>query len=197
MTNSHESHAADEVIASIKTMTARTCTRERKRFNQILRTKFGCVCPASSSGNTLYLKWSVRREEVEQVLKYWNYQSALKRCQVAELMAERYGQRSADRRRYRAMKKQSCTAAADRRGSELTLVVWNLAGLVQAHARKFMPISTEHGWYRPPLLITAVDLVPLSHTEMTVLHRRSCSKLVEFCNRLILPEQLACRRQLA
>lgn len=162
--------------------------RERKRFHRILCTDLGVVSQEDMKSNTLQMSWNVTRKEVERVLEYWNRRSALERCDIADLLAEKYGnltrQRTEARRRRQG---RSIDAVADH-SQELTLVVWDLPRLVREHALRYMPIRTKDGWYRPPLVITASDLIPLTFTEMTVLHRRSCRKLAEFCRKLIAPE---------
>jgi hypothetical protein len=178
---------------AVRLMIQKMRARERKRFGQILRAECGVTTKEEMACNTLRVQWAVTVEEVQQLLQHWHHRSALIRCGIARLLAERYGDRARQRRAARKRKSRKLQPNDDG-DAQLQLVVWNFSRLVREHARRHLAMCTKDGhWFRPPLVITAADLVPLASDEMTVLHRRSCRQLAAFCDTLIAPEQALCQ----
>jgi hypothetical protein len=146
-------------------MLATTRSRERKRFQQLVGVQVGaCAAPFA-------MRWVVQPSDVEFILSYWGHKSALQTTGLSALLAEKVYNRG----------------KSEPRSSKLSLTVWNLRGLVESHLARYPAVQTAQGtWYRPPLVITAAHLVPLTGSELTVLNRRSCAKVAAFCIRTMV-----------
>lgn len=131
-------------------------SRERKRFHR-MRLPEGVV-------HTMFaLKIAINVDDLRRSLCYWKHQSALKSCGLSEVLEENS-----------YPKKRSPDEAA------LSMSVWDFPGLVRDHVNRYTPERTPRGLYRPPLVITIADVLPLSTHELITLHRKSRSKLLGF-----------------
>lgn len=131
--------------------------RERKRFNQI-------SVDGKSAHLLFALQFSMDVSDVACVLAYWRCQSALQPSGLSDLISEKMYSRT-----------------NNARSPALSLTIWDLRGLIRHHVELYPGTLTPQGCYRPPLIITAADVLLLTMPELTVLHRKSCRKLASFC----------------
>ena len=149
-----------------------TRNRERKRFNQAMLRCSAQFAKSSLPWDSLHfsIQWALDASDVKTILNYWHHQSALQSAGLSALLSEKMYSR-----------KRPQVGLSRERSTKLSLTIWNLRGLMHAHMERYPAVQTARGLYYPPLVITTADVVPLTASELTVVHRKSCTKLASFC----------------